>query len=151
MAISQAETVEQYLAELSQERRTDMEAVRKVVLDNLPPGYQEAMQYGMISYVVPLERHPDTYNGQPLAYASLASQKRYMSLYLTNIYADRNVETWFTLEYRASGKRLDMGKSCIRFRRLDDLPLDLIGEAVSRTTVEEFIDIYKASRKRGRS
>ena len=104
------------------------------------------MQYGMISYVIPLARYPKTYNKQPLAYLSLAAQKRHMSIYLMGVYCDAETESWFVQRYRDSGKRLDMGKSCVRFRTLEDLPLDLIGEAVSRTSVEDFIERYETAR-----
>lgn len=147
MAQSKAQTVDEYLDELPAERKEAIATVRKVVLDHLPDGYREAMQYGMISYVIPLETYADTYNRQPLAYASLASQKNYMSLYLMNIYGDTETEQWFTERYKASGKRLNMGKSCVRFKRLEDLPLELIGEAIARTKVSEFIDRYEDSRK----
>ena len=147
MAQSKAESVEEYLAELSPERRSDVAAVREVILDNLPEGYEEAMQYGMISYIIPLEKYPVTYNKQPLAYASLASQKNYISLYLMNVYGHPENEQWFHERYRASGKKLDMGKSCVRFKRLADLPLDLIGEAIARTTPAKFIERYEASRR----
>ncbi|MQA00352.1 MAG: DUF1801 domain-containing protein [Dehalococcoidia bacterium] len=147
MATSAATTVEQYLAELQPERRDAIEAVRRVILERLPDGYEETMQYGMLSYVVPLERYPQTYNKQPLAVASLASQKHYMSLYLMGIYSDESSE-WFEREYRATGKKLDKGKSCVRFKHLDDLPLDLVGDAIARTSVEDFIAQYEASRKR---
>ena len=150
MAYSKAATVEEYLQELPAERRQTVEAVRKVILDNLPDGYEEAMQFGMISYVVPLERYPKTYNRQPLSYAALASQKNYVSVYLMNIYGDPETERWFTERYRASGKRLDMGKSCVRFRKLDDLPLDLVAEAVAMTSVESFIQLYETSRSKPR-
>ena len=146
MAQSKAQTVDEYLAELSPDRRETIAAVRKVILDRLPDGYEETMLYGMISYVIPLERYPVTYNKQPLEYAALASQKNYVSLYLMNVYAKKETEQWFTEEYRASGKKLDMGKSCVRFKKLDDLPIDLIGEAIARTTVAEFIELYEASR-----
>ena len=86
---------------------------------------------------------PDTYNGQPLSYAGLASQKNAMSLYLMSVYADEALSSWFTDAYRASGKRLDMGKSCVRFRTLDDLPLDLVGEAIGKVTLEEFVERYQ--------
>ena len=150
MAYSKAATVEEYLEELPAERRQTVEAVRTVILDNLPGGYEEAMQFGMISYVVPLERYPKTYNGQALSYAALASQKNYVSVYLMNIYSDVETERWFTERYRASGKRLDMGKACVRFKKLDDLPLDLIAEAVALTSVDSFIKLYKESRARPR-
>ena len=146
VAQSEAQTIDEYLAELSPDRREAVAAVRKVILDHLSEGYQETMQYGMISYVIPLEKYPLTYNKQPLGYAALASQKNYMSLYLMNIYAKKETEQWFTEEYRASGKKLDMGKSCVRFKKLDDLPMDLIGKAVARTTVAEFIELYEASK-----
>ncbi len=150
MAYSKAATVEEYLEEMPTERRQAVESVRKLILDNLPEGYEEAMQFGMISYVVPLERYPKTYNGQPLSYAALASQKNYVSVYLMNIYGDAETERWFTESYRASGKRLDMGKSCVRFRKIDDLPLDLMAKAVAMTSVESFIRLYEASRARSR-
>ena len=127
MAQSKAQTVDQYLAELTPDRQEAISTVRSVILDNLPEGYQETMQFGMICYVVPLERYPETYNGQALQYAALASQKNYMSIYLMNIYGDEHAEEWFTERYKASGKKLDMGKSCVRFRSLAHLPVDLIG------------------------
>ena len=146
MAQSKAETVEEYLAELSPERRSEIATVRKVILDNLPDGYGERMQYGMISYVIPLETYPVTYNKQPLGLASLASQKNYMSLYLMNVYGDTDTERWFHEEYRASGKKLDMGKSCVRFKKVEDLPLELIGQTIARTSPDEFIERYETLR-----
>ena len=146
MVWSSAQTVEEYLAELPPDRREAINAVRKVILDNLPTGYEEMMQFGMISYVIPLERYPVTYNKQPLQYAALASQKHYMSVYLMNVYGDPDSEQWFVEQYRASGKKLDMGKSCVRFKKLDDLPLDLIGRAIARTPVEAYIEVYEAAR-----
>ena len=143
---SDAKTVAEYLSNLDDVRREAISAVRGVILDNLPDGYEEAMQFGMITYVVPLSVLADTYNGQPLMYVALASQKRHMSLYLTNVYGDESVEKWFRERYRAAGKKLDMGKSCVRFRKLDDLPLALVGEVVARTPIADFVEIYKASR-----
>ncbi len=143
---SDAATVEEYLDGLDDDRRASMEAVRKVVLDNLPGGYEETMQFGMISWVIPLERYPETYNKQALGVASLCSQKNYMSLYLMNIYGDRSLQEWFEGEYHASGKKLNMGKACIRFKKADDLPIDLIAEAVAKTTPDQFIEIYEAAR-----
>ena len=95
---------------------------------------------------IPLERYPITYNRLPLAYASLASQKNYMSLYLMNVYGDTKTERWFTERYKASGRKLNMGKSCVRFKTLEDLPLDLIGEVIARTTVVDFIERYEVAR-----
>ena len=144
---SNAKTAEQYLSELDDDRREQLSTVRNVVLDNLPDGYEEMMLFGMITYAVPLSILPDTYNKQPLMYAALASQKRHMALYLTNVYGDGSVEKWFRERYLATGKRLDMGKSCVRFRKLDDLPLELVGEAIAKTPIDEFIEVYRRSRE----
>lgn len=141
-------TVEEYLAELPEPRREVVAAVREVVLRNLPAGYREAVSWGMIAYEVPLERYPDTYNGKPLAYAALAAQKNHYSLYLTCVYQDPAQAERFREEFTGAGKRLDMGKSCIRFRRLDDLPLDVVGRAIASTPPEAFIAQYEASRRR---
>ena len=148
MAKSKAETVDGYLAELPEDRRAAISAVRQVVLENLPQGYEEMMQFGMIGYVIPLERYPVTYNGQALQYAALASQKNYMWLYLMNVYSDEAVERWFVDRYKDSGKRLDMGKACVRFKSLQDLPIDLVGEAIALTPVDRFIERYEMSRNR---
>ena len=148
MAKSKAETVDGYLAELPEDRRAAISAVRQVDLENLPQGYEEMMQFGMIGYVIPLERYPVTYNGQALQYAALASQKNYMSLYLMNVYSDEAVERWFVDRYKDSGKRLDMGKACVRFKSLQDLPIDLVGEAIALTPVDRFIERYEMSRNR---
>lgn len=136
---SNASTVAQYLSELSPERRVAVEAVRQTILENLPAGYEEVMNWGMIAYQVPLETYPDTYNGKPLMYAALASQKNHMAIYLTGIYMDDEVRRRFEAAYRATGKRYDVGKSCVRFRKLDDLPLELIGESIASLGVQEFI------------
>ena len=146
MARSTAATVQEYLSELDPGRRAAISSVRDTVLANLPVGYSEEMSFGMIAYVIPLERFPDTYNGQPLMFAALASQKRHMSLYLMNVYAGGELEEWFVASYRATGKRLDMGKACVRFKTLDDLPLELVGEAIARTSVGEFLEIYSRAR-----
>ena len=148
MVKSDAATVDEYLAGLPEERREAMQAVRQVVLDNLPDGYEECMAYGMIGYVVPLSRYPDTYNKQPLGLAALASQKQYMSLYLNNVYDNPETLEWFMSAYTASGKKLNMGKSCVRFKRLDDLPLDVVGQAIARTSVDDFLTSYEESRSK---
>ena len=147
MARSEAATVDAYLAELPPDRRGALDAVRSVVLDNLPAGYEEIMQFGMIGYVVPLSTLPKTYNGQPLQYAALASQKNYMSLYLNTVYGNAQVAKSFVAAYEANGKKLDMGKSCVRFKRLDDLPLDLIGKTIAATSVAEYVRYYEESRR----
>ena len=150
MVKSGAATVEAYLAELPAERREAVETVRRTILANLPDGYEEQMSFGMIGYVVPLSRYPDTYNKQPLALAALASQKRHMAVYLNNVYGDPATLEWFTAAYAASGKRLDMGKSCVRFKRLADLPLDVIGETIARTSLDDFIAFYESARSKAK-
>ena len=143
---SDATTVEEYLTELPDDRRVAIETVRDVIIENLPVGYVEEMNWGMISYSVPLERYPDTYNGQPLLYAALASQKNHMAVYLTGVYADEDRRDGFLSQYRETGKRLDMGKSCVRFRQIDDLPVELIGDTIAAMDVDAFIEVYEASR-----
>jgi uncharacterized protein YdhG (YjbR/CyaY superfamily) len=143
---SEATTVDQYLAELPDDRRVAIETVRDTIVENLAPGFEETMNWGMITYQIPLEAYPDTYNGQPLMYAALASQKNHMAVYLTAVYSNENSRDAFLERYRESGKRLDMGKSCVRFRKLEDLPVDLIGETIGSMDVEGFIDNYEATR-----
>lgn len=146
MVSSQARSTEEYLRALSPEREAALRAIVEVVRANLPPGFQEGMQYGMIAWSVPLERLPQTYNGKPLAYIALASHKQYVSLYLNHLYGDPAAERWFRQAYETTGRRLNMGKSCVRFRNLEELPLDLIGQAVARTSVDEYIAAYRAAR-----
>ena len=140
---SDAATVKEYLDSLPDDRRYAIAAVRKVIRANLPKGYEEAMNWGMIAYQVPLETYPDTYNGQPLMYAALASQKNHMAVYLTGIYMSEETRSEFESKYRATGKRLDVGKSCVRFKKLDDLPLDLIGECIAAEEVDSFVARYE--------
>ena len=135
---SDINNVEEYLAGLPDDRQEAVRAVRRVILENLPEGYQEIMNWGMIAYEVPLKVCPDTYNGKPLMYAALASQKRHMAVYLTGIYMDEGTRKWFEAEYRETGKRMDMGKSCVRFRTLDQLPLPLVGKAIGLLDVDDF-------------
>ena len=146
MVTSRAETVEAYLASLPADRRAAVAALRKVIRRNLPRGFEEGMQYGMIGYYVPLSRYPTTYNGQALAAAALGSQKGHMSLYLMSVYGDPTLKTWFERSFRAAGKKLDMGKSCVRFKKLEDLPLDVIGATIAKLDVDRFIATYEASR-----
>ena len=136
---SEATPAEEYLAELPEDRRAAIAKVREVILENLPEGYEESMSWGMLSYEVPLSTYPDTYNGQPLMYAALASQKNHMAVYLTGIYMDEKARAKFESDYRATGKRFDMGKSCVRFRKLDDLPLPVIAEAIRFLPATEFV------------
>jgi hypothetical protein len=142
---SKATTVTEYLAELPEDRRAALKKVRAVIRKHLPKGYQEGMQYGMISYAIPLKKFPKTYNGQPLALASLASQKQYMSVYLMGVYGEE--EQWFREAWAKTGRKLDMGRCCVRFKKLEDLPLELIGEVVARLTPDEFIARYEEARK----
>ena len=143
---SSATTVEEYLAELPEERRSAIEAVRQVILKNLPEGYEEVMNWGMITYQVPLETYPDTYNKKPLMYAALAAQKNHMAVYLTAIYVNEKASQEFEAAYRATGKRYDVGKSCVRFKKLADLPLELIGESIASLQVGKFVERVKEAR-----
>ena len=144
-------TADEYIAALPQDRAEQISEVRELILRHLPEGYEEQIDFGMICYVIPLETYPETYNGHPLMYAALASQKRHMAVYLMNIYGDEDTLRWFNEAYAASGKKLDMGKSCVRFKKLDDLPLDLIGDAIARTPVADYITGYEASRAQMKS
>jgi hypothetical protein len=145
---SEASTVRQYLDELPAGRREVVAAVRETILRHLPSGYQETMNWGMINYVIPLKRYPNTYNREPLGYVALAAQKNHFSLYLMCVYQDSKQEAKLKRGFEASGKRLDMGKSCVRFRKLEDLPLDVIGEVIASTPPDEFIATYERSRRR---
>lgn len=147
MAKSSATTAEAYLAELPEERRAALSTVRELILRHLPAGYVEAIRFGMLSYEIPLERYPTTYNRQPLAYAALAAQKNYFALYLTGAYVDPEQQRWLEEQFRAAGKRMDMGKSCLHFRSPEDLPLESIGQLIASTAPERFIERYEASRQ----
>lgn len=142
---SKAPSVEEYLASLPEDRRHAVSAVRDAILKNLPEGYEEGMQYGMIGYFVPHSIFPAGYHcdpKQPLNYAALASQKNYMSLYLMCVYGDEGTKAWFREAYLATGKKLDMGASCVRFKKLDDLPLEVIGEAIGKVSVATYLERY---------
>lgn len=141
MVQSKASTVAEYLAELPDEQRAEVSAVRDVILANLPDGYVEGMLWGMITWHVPLEVSGKTYNGQPLGYVALAAQKRHYSVYLTTVMGPG--EESFRERYLATGKKLDMGKSCVRFKRVSDLALDVIGDEVGRLSVAEFLDWHR--------
>jgi hypothetical protein len=148
MVSSAASTVEEYLAELPPERAAVIEQVRELVLANLPSGVVETMNWGMIAYEIPLERHADTYNGQPLLYAALAAQKRHYALYLHSVYASEDVAERLRAAYDDAGMKLDVGRSCVRFTRLDRLLPDAVAEAISAVTVDEYIELYEAARAR---
>lgn len=142
---SDATTVEAYLDALPDDRRAAVSALRDLIVANVPAGYEETMQHGMISYVVPRGRYPETYNDQPLTYIGLASQKRHMALYLNGVYGDR--ESTFRERYEAAGTKLDMGRSCVRFTALDKLPLDVIAEEVARVAPDDLIAQYEDARR----
>jgi hypothetical protein len=147
---SKATTVQEYLAELPADRRKAIETVRQVILDNLDSGYQEGMQYGMIAYFVPHERYPAGYHCDPklpLCFAGLASQKNHMALYMMCQYVNAKSDKAFRAAWAKTGKKLDMGKSCIRFKRVDDLALELIGEAIRATPVDKHIEFYETAFK----
>ena len=149
---SSANTVEDYLSELPENRRPVIETLRKIILSNLPEGFEEQISYGMISYVVPLDKYPQGYDakkGEPLPFLSLASQKNYIALYHLGIYGDKVIEKWFADEYaKRVPTRLDMGKSCIRFKNPNHIPFDLIAELCQKMTVDDFIEFYETSIKR---
>lgn len=151
--ISKAATVAEYLAELPEDRRKAIEAVRRVIRKNLGKGYEEGMQYGAIGYYVPHKLYPPGYHcdpRQPLPFAGLGSQKNYMSFGLMCVYYRPESEALFRSEWAATGKKLDMGKVCIRFKKLDDVPLEVIGSAVARVPVAQFIEFYEAAIQKNR-
>jgi hypothetical protein len=144
---SKATTVPAYLAELPPDRRKAIEAVRKVIVANLDKDVEEGMQYGMIGYAVPHRVYPDGYHcnpKQPVPFAAIASQKQYMSLYVMSVYGQPKEEKWLRERWAAAGKKLDMGKCCIRFKSLDDLPLDVVGEMFRRVSAKDFIAHYES-------
>jgi hypothetical protein len=143
-----AKTVAEYLDALPPERRAVVSKVRSLVKKHLPRGYKEQIGWGVITYGVPLKILPDTYNGEPLCYVALAAQKNFYSLYLMNVYSDAKKMKWLAGEFKKRDKKLDMGKSCLHFKSLDDLPLDVVGEVIASTPMDKYIEIYKSSRKK---
>jgi hypothetical protein len=149
--ISQAETPEQYIRELPKDRKPVMEKLRAVILENLPPGFEETMSYGMIGYVVPHSVYPDGYHADPalpLPFINIASQKNHIAVYHMGLYSDEELYDWFTSEYdKRVNTKLDMGKSCIRFKKPEskEIPYELIGELVSKMSADEWIKLYEAS------
>jgi hypothetical protein len=144
MVQSKATTVKDYLAELPEDRRGAIQGVRDVILKNLDHEFEEGMQYGMIGYYVPHSVYPPGYHcdpRQPLGFACLASQKNHMALYLMCVYGDQDQRKRFEADWKKAGKKLDMGKSCIRFKKLDDLALSVIGETIRRVTARKYIEI----------
>ena len=147
---SQAATVTEYLAGLPEDRRAAIAKVRATIRKNLPKGYAEQMCYGMIGWVVPHKLYPPGYHCDPklpLMMASLASQKNHMALYLMTVYMMPDLEQWLREQFVARDKKLDMGKSCIRFKKLEDLPLDVVGEAIAKVPVADYLMRYEDSLK----
>jgi hypothetical protein len=145
---SKATTIEAYLSELPEDRRQAIEAVRKVIRENLDADYEEGIQYGMIAYYVPHRVYPPGYHcdpKQPFPFAHLASQKNYMAIYLMCVYGDSDHARWFQQAWAKTGKKLDMGKACVRFKKLDDLALDVIGEAIRRVPAKKYIAHWEAA------
>jgi hypothetical protein len=150
---SKATSVKQYLAGLPPDRRMAIEAVRKEILRSIDSDVEEGMQYGMIGYYIPHRVYPPGYHcnpKEPLPYVCLASLKNHMAVYMGCIYSSAAEEKWFRSAWAKTGKKLDMGKSCIRFRKLEDLALDIVGEAIRRTPSKQFIEFYELVRKDSR-
>lgn len=144
---SKAATIEEYIGELPDDRKEAMNQLRKVIKKNLPKGFQECMSYGMIGYVVPHKLYPNGYHCDPklpLPFMNIASQKNFIAVYNMGVYSDPKLLKWFTDTYAKAGVgKLDMGKSCIRFKNSSKIPYELIGELASKVTVQEWIDVYE--------
>lgn len=146
MTEQRALTVSQWLASVPAERREAIDAVRDTVNRHLPEGYVETVDWGVLAWVVPLATLPDTYNGRPLMLAALGAHRKLMTVYLMCVYGDPKIRKEFESAYRKTGKKLDMGGSCVHFRTLDDLPLDVVGNAIARVGVDDYIERYRQSR-----
>jgi len=139
-------TVKQWLASVPAERKDAINAVRDAVNDHLPPGYEETVDWGMLAWVVPLATLPNTHNGHPLTLAALGAHTKLMTLYLMTVYSDPEVRREFQIAYKKTGKKLDMGGCCVHFKKLDDLPLDVVGDTIARVAVDEYVERYETSR-----
>lgn len=146
-----AQTVKQWLAAVPADRKAAIDAVRRAVNKRLPKGYVETVDWGMLSWVVPLATFPDTHNGHPLVLAALGAHTKVMTIYLMTVYSDPKVRKEFQDAYRKSGKKLDMGGCCVHFRTLDDLPLDVVGDTIARVGVDRYVERYVRSRPRKRA
>ena len=148
---SEAQSVEEYISQLPDDRREAVQKLRTIIKQNIPDGFQEEMSYGMIGYVVPKTLYPAGYHCTPelpLPFMNIASQKNFIAVYHMAVYADKELNDWFTAEYPKNTKtRLDMGKSCIRFKKTNDIPFELIGQLASKITPEQWIAIYEATFK----
>jgi|SRR3970040_167225 len=149
---SKAQTVEEYLNELPEDRKAVMNKLRATILENIPEGFVETMSYGMIGYVVPHSKYPDGYHCDPklpLPFINIASQKNFIALYHMGIYANPELLKWFTDEFlKHTDLKLDMGKSCIRFKKPDKIPYDLIAKLVRKTSIEDWINSYETQFKK---
>lgn len=140
---STAGTVTEYLNSLPSDRKKALSEVRKVVKKNLPKGYVEVINWGMISYEIPLKVYPKTYNKKPLMFLGLANQKNYMTLHLMCTYGNKELEQWFKDAWNKTGKKLDMGKGCLQFKKLEDLSLEVLGDLVKKVPVKVYIENYE--------
>jgi uncharacterized protein YdhG (YjbR/CyaY superfamily) len=143
MAASRTSSVAAYLAELPAERRAVVTTLRALVKKNLPKGYEETMSFGYPAYVIPLSKFPDTYNKQPLCYAAIAAQKNHYAVYLMGVYQDAGLRKQLEADFAKAGKKLDMGKSCVRFKKLEDVPLPALGRALKAVTPAKYIAAYE--------
>ena len=143
-----SQSIRAFLDDLPAERRREIERMRQLVRQNLPAGYEEVVSRNMLVYQVPLERYADTYNGQPLWYIALASEKKSLSLHLMRVYADAAQRKRLEDAFKSAGKKLNMGKACVRFQSADDLPLDAIADVVSSTPVDRWVAIAESARRR---
>ena len=146
MTKGSALTVSQWLASVPADRKDAINAVRDAVNENLPHGYEETVDWGMLAWVVPLATLPNTHNGRPLMLAALGAHTRRMTIYLMNVYSDPRIRKDFETGYKKTGKKLDMGGSCVHFKTLDDLPLDVVGNTIARVPLDEFVERYQHSR-----
>ncbi|MBT8303903.1 MAG: DUF1801 domain-containing protein [Bacteroidia bacterium] len=148
----EANSPEDYISQVPEDRQNAIKKLRKIINDNLPKGFEETMSYGMIGYVVPHSIYPDGYHCTPelpLPFMSFASQKNSVNLYHSGIYAHKELHDWFVKEYpKHCTRKLDMGKSCIRFKKVEEIPFELIGELCKKMTVKDFIDIYETNIKK---
>ncbi len=146
------DTVEEYISQIPEERRDAFRKLLETVDANLPKGFQQTMQYGMVTWVVPMETYPAGYHcakDTPLPFISVASQKNFVALYHMGIYADPQLLDWFVTEFpQHSKKKLDMGKSCMRFKKMEDIPFDLIGALCEKIAVDEWIAMYEKNYKK---
>nr|AIF19784.1 hypothetical protein [uncultured marine group II/III euryarchaeote KM3_87_G01] len=146
MASIQADTVEEYLAKLPENRKDSFLEVRQMIIDNLPDGYVESINWGMLSYEVPLQVYPDTYNGEPLMFCALAAQKRNLSLHMMSVYQDQEQRKLLLDAFEELGVKPNMGKSCLRFTNVAKIPMQTIGQLISDCSMDEFIESYEKSR-----